>query len=84
MFDTYVPTSITGQSMEVSVNNLIVAKLDEQDLAGSKRHVTPLPHDLPRRKVNVIEFAMGKTVKFGGDNRLLSVAFAYVGLEPLE
>ena len=84
VFDTYVPTSITGQSMEVSVNNLIVAKLDEQDLAGSKRHVTPLPHDLLRRKVNVIEFAMGKAAKFGNDNRLLSVAFAYVGLEPLE
>ena len=84
VFDTYIPPWITGQSMEVSVNNLIVAKLDEQDLAGSKRHVTPLPHDLPRRKVNVIEFAMGKAVKLGSDNRLLSVIFAYVGLEPLE
>ena len=84
VFDTYIPPWITGQSMEVSVNNLIVAKLDEQDLAGSKRHVTPLPHDLPRRKVNVIEFAMGKAAKFGSDNRLLSVIFAYVGLEPLE
>ena len=84
VFDTYIPPWITGQSMEVSVNNLIVAKLDEQDLAGSKRHVTPLPHDLPRRKVNVIEFAMGKAAKLGSDNRLLSVIFAYVGLEPLE
>ena len=84
VFDTYIPRSITGQSMEVSVNNLIVAKLDEQDLAGSKRHVTPLPHDLPRRKVNAIDFAMGKAAKLGNDNRLLSVVFAYVGLEPLE
>ena len=63
MFDTYVPPWITGQSMEVSVNNRIVAKLGEQELAGSKRHVIPLPHDLPRRKVNVIEFAMGKTAR---------------------
>ncbi len=84
VFDTYVPRSIPGQSMEVSVNSVIVAKLDEQDLAGNKRHVTPLPHDLSRRKVNVIEFAMGKAVKLGSDNRLLSVAFGSVGLEPLE
>ncbi len=84
VFDTYVPPWMTGQSMEVSVNNRIVAKLDEQDMAGGKRHVTPLPHDLPRRKVNVIEFAMGKAARFESGTRLLSVVFAYVGLEPLE
>ncbi|MCZ6750987.1 MAG: sulfatase-like hydrolase/transferase [Acidobacteria bacterium] len=84
VFDTYTTPKITGQSMEVSVNNLIVAKLDEQDLAGSKRHVITLPHDLPRRKVNVIEFAMGKAAKIGSDSRLLSVIFIHVGLEPLE
>ena len=84
VFDTYVPPSMTGQSMEVSVNNRIVAKLDEQDLAGGKRHVTPLPHDLPRGKVNVIEFAMGKAAKSENGNRLLSVIFTYVGIEPLE
>ncbi len=84
VFDTDLPPWITGQSMEVSVNDLIVAKLDEQDLAGSKRHVISVPHDLPRRKVNVIEFAMGKAANPGNDNRLLSVVFAYVGLEPLE
>ena len=83
-FDTYVPPWMTGQSMEVSVNNRIVAKLDEQDLAGNKRHVIPLPHDLPRGKVNVIEFALGKAVKPENGNRLLSVVFTYVGLEPLE
>ena len=84
VFDTYVPPWMTGQSMEVSVNNRIVAKLNEQDMAGGKRHVTPLPHDLPRRKVNVIEFAMGKAAKSESGNRLLSVVFTYVGLESLE
>ena len=74
VFDTYVPPTITGQSMEVSVNNLIVAKLGEQELAGSKRHVIPLPDDLPRKNVNTIEFTMGKTVRIGSDSRELSVS----------
>jgi len=84
VFDTYVPRSITGQSMEVSINNVIIAKLDEQDLAESKRNVISLPHDLPRKKVNTIEFKMGKAVRFETDRRHVSIVFAYVGLEPLE
>lgn len=84
VFDTYLPPTIPGQSMEVSVNNLIVAELGEQDLAESKKHVILLPDDLPRRKVNTIEFTMGKTVRIGADTRELSIVFNYVGLEPLE
>ena len=84
VFDTYVPPTITGQSVAVSINGKSLVKLDEQELAGSKRHVIALPDDLPRRKVNTIEFAMGKTVKIGSDSRELSVVFTYVGLEPLD
>ena len=84
MFDTYVPPTITEQSVEVSINGKSLAKLDEQELAGSRRHVISLPDDLPRKNVNTIEFTMGKTVRIGSDSRELSVVFTYVGLEPLE
>ncbi len=84
MFDTYVPPSITGQSVKVSVNGQVLAKLSEEELAGRKVHVISLPDDLPREKVNTIDFTMGKTVKVETDTRHLSVLFAYVGLEPLE
>ena len=63
MFDTYVPPSITGQSVKVSVNGQVLAKLSEEELAGRKVHVISLPDDLPREKVNTIDFTMGKTVK---------------------
>ena len=84
VFDTYVPPTITGQSVAVSINGKALARLGEQELAGSGRHVISLPDDLPRRKVNTIEFVMGKTVRIGSDTRELSVIFTYVGLEPLE
>ena len=84
VFDTYVPPTITEQSVEVSINGKSLAKLDEQELAGSRRHVISLPDDLPRKNVNTIEFTMGKTVRIGSDSRELSVVFTYVGLEPLE
>ena len=84
VFDTYVPPTITGQSVAVSINDKALAKLDEQELAGSKRHVISLPDDLPRKKVNTIEFTMGKAVRIATDTRELSIVFTYVGLEPLE
>ena len=84
VFDTYVPPSITGQSVEVSINGKALAKLGEQELTGSKIHAVSVPDDLPRKKVNTIEFTMGKAVKFETDRRQLSILFAYVGLEPLE
>ena len=83
-FDTYVPPTIAEQSVAVSINGKSLTKLDEQELAGSRRHVISLPDDLPRKNVNTIEFAMGKTVRIGSDSRELSVVFTYVGLEPLE
>jgi hypothetical protein len=84
VFDTYVPPSITGQSVEVSINGKVLANLGEQELAGSKRHVIPLPNNIPRKKINTIEFTMAKAVKFETDLRHLSVLFTYVGLEPLK
>ena len=84
VFDTYVPPSITGQSMEVSINGRALAKWGGQELVGSKKRAILLPDDLPREKVNTIDFTMSKTVKFETDTRHLSVLFAYVGLEPLE
>ena len=84
VFDTYVPPTIPGQSVAVSINGESLAELDEQELAESKRHVISLPDDLPRKTINTIEFVMGKTVRVGTDSRELSVLFTYVGLEPLE
>ena len=84
VFETYVPSAITGQSVEVSINGKALAKLGEQELTGRKMHVISVPDDLPRKKVNTIDFTMGKTVKFETDRRHLSVVFSYVRLEPLE
>ena len=84
VFETHVSPEITGQSVEVSINGKALAKLGEQELTGSKRHVISVPDDLPRKKVNTIEFTMGKALKVGIDRRHLSIVFAYVGLEPLE
>ena len=84
VFETHVPPEITGQSLEVSINGKALAKLGEQELTGSKRHVISVPDELPRKEVNTIEFAMGKALKVEMDRRHLSIVFAYVGLEPLE
>ena len=84
VFDTYVPPSITGQSVEVSINGQALAKLSEEELAGRKVHVISLPEDLRLKKVNTIDFTMGKAVKVETERRYLSILFAYVGLEPLE
>ena len=70
--------------MEVSINGRELAKWSGQELVGSKKRAILLPDDLPREKVNTIDFTMGKTVKVETDTRHLSVLFAYVGLEPLE
>lgn len=84
VFHTYVPRWMHGQSVQVSINGKVIAQLGEKDLAGSLTHVIPLPDDIPRKKVNVIEFRMGKAFKREPDVRHLSVLFAYVGLEPLK
>ena len=47
-------------------------------------HVISLPEDLRLKKVNTIDFTMGKAVKLETERRYLSILFAYVGLEPLE
>ena len=62
MFETHVPPEITGQSVEVSINGKALAKLGERELTGSKTHVISVPDDLPRKKVNTIEFTMGKAL----------------------
>jgi hypothetical protein len=81
-FECYVPPSIRSQSVRVAVNGSFVAMLEGRDLTASLRHVFPLPDDVPRRKVNVVEFTMAKAVRFETDVRHLSVLFASVGLEP--
>jgi hypothetical protein len=81
VLESYVPPSIPGQSVEISVNGKVIARLDEKALAG-RRHVVPVPADVPRRKINTIELAMSKAIKVEGDARALSIVFAYIGLEP--
>lgn len=84
VFDSWVPPRIPGQSVEVSINGKMIASLGEQQLGASVRHVIPLPDEIPRKKVNVVEFAMGKALKFRNDGRYVSMVFSYVGLEALK
>lgn len=78
-FESYVPRSITGQSMEIKVGGVIVGTLDHKALAESQ-HIVPLPEKLPRENLLEIEFSMGKTIETGDDLRELSVLFSYIGL----
>jgi Sulfatase len=82
VLESYVPPSIPGQSLVVSINGGVIARLDDKALT-ERRHVIPVPADLPRRKVNAIELTMGKAIKVQGDARALSIVFAYIGLEPV-
>lgn len=84
VLDSYVPPSIRGQSVEISINERIIATLDDTKLAAGTRHAIPVPDDVPRRKINTVELKMGKAVQLDGDRRNLSMVVAYVGLEPVE
>lgn len=78
-FESYVPRSITGQSMEIRVGGVVIATLDHEELSEGQISV-PLPDDLQRETLLEIEFTMGKTVNQGNDLRQLSVLFSYIGL----
>lgn len=78
-FDSYVPSEITGQSMEIRVNGTKVVTLDQMALSENQ-HRVPLPAILPREQLLEIEFTMKKTMFTGDDMRQLSVLFSYIGL----
>ena len=84
VLESYVPQDIPGQSVEISVNERVIARLDEGALAATTRHVVPVPESVPRRAVNTIELKMAKAVRLKTDARELSMVVAYVGLEPAE
>lgn len=84
VFDTYLPPSISGQSLQVSINDKVLAKLKDTDLAGAVRHEIPIPSTLKRKDINIIEFRMAKAVKFRADGRYLSIIFTYIGVEPVD
>jgi hypothetical protein len=79
--EAHAPSSIKGQWMGISVQGKIIAELDQAQLS-ERRHVFPLPDDLPRSEPLEIDFTMGKTMSTGKDPRQLSVLFSYIGLEP--
>ena len=83
VFESYVPPSITGQWIEISVGGRFIARLNGETLK-EKRHVITLPDDLPRTQVMDIAFSMGETISPGKDKRQLSVLFAYIGLVPVD
>jgi len=80
VFESYVPRSITGQSMKIRVGGVMVDTLDDKELDNGQ-HRVPLPDNLPREQLLEIEFTMGKTVNTGNDLRRLSILFSYIGLE---
>ena len=81
VFDSFVPASIGGQWMEISVGGRVIAKLDAKELQG-RRHIVSLPEDLPSTQVLAIEFTLGKTLSSKKDPRRLSILFSYIGLVP--
>jgi len=80
VFESYVPESIDGQWMEISVEGKVIARLDETALREG-HHVIPLADRLTRAKVLTIEFTMGKTLDSAKETRDLSVLFTYIGLK---
>jgi hypothetical protein len=82
-FNSYAPPKIPGQTMEISINRRGIAKLSYEELSEKTRHAIPVPGDLPQKKVNLIEFRMGKAMRFEPDVRYLSIIFNYIGLEPV-
>lgn len=84
VLESYVPSDISGQSAEISVNDRVIALLDERTLAATTRHVVLVPENVPRRAVNTIDVKMAKAVRLKTDARELSMVVAYIGLEPAE
>ena len=81
VFDSLIPSHLSGQWMEISVAGRIIARLDEKEL-GENRHVVLIPEDLQGAEVLEIGFAMGKALSAGQDTRQLSALFWYIALEP--
>ncbi len=69
----YVPPSIPGQSVKVSLNGHLLGELESRALASGMRLVMPVPDAVPRKKVNTIELQMAKAVKVPGDKRELAM-----------
>ena len=83
VFDGYVPATIEGQSIEISIDGVFIANLDADQLK-QKHHVVPLPSDLVRSNAMEIVFKMAVAQRSGNDSRRLSALFMYVGLEPVQ
>ena len=83
VFESYVPPSISGQWVEISINGRVIARLDEEALKGN-RHMVSIPAGLLPAEEFDIEFKMARTTSTPQDPRLLSVLFSYIGLEPAE
>lgn len=81
VFNCHSPSSIQGQSLEISINGSVIAELGEAALRGN-RHVVPVPDDLLPAEELQITFNMSGTMSTEQDPRLLSLLFSYIGLEP--
>jgi len=81
VFESFDPSFIDGQWMEISAGGRVIAKLDESELKG-QRHVIPLPDEMSGKEVIELQFTMGKAAGTGNDKRQLSVLFRYIGLIP--
>ncbi len=81
VFESFVPAFIDAQWMKISLEGKQIASLDADDLKA-RRHVIPLPANMPRSRAIEIVFTMGKTSGTTKDKRQLSVLFSYIGLLP--
>jgi hypothetical protein len=83
VLECFVPPPITtGQTITVSVNGTVVARLDEKALEEKRRHAVPIPRAVSRRGVNTIDLEMGRALPWGAQQRPVSMVVAYIGLEP--
>jgi hypothetical protein len=80
VFNSHVPSSVTGQWMEVSIGARLIARLDERELRAENHRII-LPDDLAESGALEIEFKMGKTISSKQDSRQLSVLFSHIGIE---
>jgi hypothetical protein len=81
VLEAFVPPNIPDQSVTVSVNGRVVARLKAAALAGG-RHAISIPASLARRPINIIELTPARTLTPPGDHRTLSMVLSYIGLEP--
>ena len=83
VLECFVPPPITtGQTITVSVNGTVVARLDQKALEEKRRHAVPIPRAVSRRGVNTIDLEMGRAEPWGTHSRPVSTVVAYLGLEP--